>query len=88
MKVEYTEWMGITKVVDLDKFWIDHLSHGICQADKNWHNYLDTNEPYCYGRNRYRKEWEEWSEKGYQLLPKLLLSLSEKFNKIIKKYEQ
>lgn len=51
MKVEYTEYKGTTKVVDIDEFWLEWLSGGICQADKNWHHYLDTGEPYCYGRN-------------------------------------
>jgi hypothetical protein len=51
MKVEYTKQIYVSRVVDLDEFWLEELSRGICQADKNWHHYLETGEPYCYGRN-------------------------------------
>ena len=66
MNVEYTEYKGVTKTVDIEQFWIEWLSGGLYQAEKNWKHYLETKEPYCYGRNRYHPILEEWSKKGWQ----------------------
>jgi hypothetical protein len=60
MKVEYTEWLGETRIVDLEEFWLEWLSSGIAQAEKNWKEFKNGGDWYCYGRNtwRYLDEWE------------------------------
>jgi len=51
MKVNYTETIPISKVVDTDEFWIQKQNDGAIVADKYWFKCWNNGEPYCYGRN-------------------------------------
>ena len=51
MNVEYTEYKGVTKIVDPEQFWIKWCNDGAIQADEYWHRCYDSGEAYCYGRN-------------------------------------
>lgn len=81
MTVEYTEWLGVTRTVDLDEFWLEHLSSGIAQAEKNWQHFKTTGEPYCYGRNLYYDE--EWDKRAWQSPEKFKKRYSDMWNGLI-----